>query len=356
MKYCKYCGSEVKEEQRFCNKCGREILRLNQVNNKDNEEGLKKKEVGLLKEEFKMEHTIEEIKNHNKHLNNNSTNNKYNKKSNDKKGKNNIVIKIIITGVLLVFIIIASIYFTKNIILPKYYNYKITEATTIKDKLENYNKLIKYKDNLDNEILELLKTDISNLKHLDKMDNIDEIKKDNMKAKIFLIYAEEEYNKKNYDKAIDYFEQAKLYGYDIKSSDIYKKIEEMKKEKEKKNQQNESDLNVKFDENLMDDFRESQANFDNEEKYNISDDYIIEDSYYRYLTKDELKKYDKYTLSLIRNEIYARRGYAFQTEPFKSYFNSKEWYVKDPSFKGEDGELNVYELKNVYLIKSLEES
>ena len=58
----------------------------------------------------------------------------------------------------------------------------------------------------------------------------------------------------------------------------------------------------------------------------------------------------------MRNEIYARHGYIFTTEPYKSYFNSKSWYTPDPSFKGDDKELNEYELENVRTIKSVEDS
>ena len=58
----------------------------------------------------------------------------------------------------------------------------------------------------------------------------------------------------------------------------------------------------------------------------------------------------------MRNEIYARHGYIFGTEPYKSYFNSKSWYSPDSSFKGDDKELNEYEVANVKTIKSVENS
>ena len=60
--------------------------------------------------------------------------------------------------------------------------------------------------------------------------------------------------------------------------------------------------------------------------------------------------------ALMRNEIYARHGYVFNTNPFKAYFNSKSWYHPDSSFKGDDSELNDYEIKNVQTIKSVENS
>ena len=75
-----------------------------------------------------------------------------------------------------------------------------------------------------------------------------------------------------------------------------------------------------------------------------------------YLSASDLSKYNKSTLALMRNEIYARHGYMFNTNPFKEYFNSKSWYHPDSSFKGDDSELNDYEIKNVQTIKSVENS
>ncbi|OFI05543.1 hypothetical protein CLOACE_16260 [Clostridium acetireducens DSM 10703] len=71
-------------------------------------------------------------------------------------------------------------------------------------------------------------------------------------------------------------------------------------------------------------------------------------------TDSELKSLSKETLSLARNEIFARHGYIFQTEPYKSYFNSKTWYKLDASFKGTDEELNETEKYNVKLILKYE--
>lgn len=41
-------------------------------------------------------------------------------------------------------------------------------------------------------------------------------------------------------------------------------------------------------------------------------------------------------LPYIRNEVYARHGYIFQTEPYKSYFESKTWYSPNPNFSEKD--------------------
>ena len=64
--------------------------------------------------------------------------------------------------------------------------------------------------------------------------------------------------------------------------------------------------------------------------------------------------HDDYTLSLIRNEIFARHGYVFKKEEYRNYFNSMPWYTPNPSFSGSVNDLNSIEKYNVELIKSLE--
>ncbi len=88
-------------------------------------------------------------------------------------------------------------------------------------------------------------------------------------------------------------------------------------------------------------------------KYYTGDNtYIIPDSHTRKLTASELRGYSPSTLALIRNEIYARRGYVFSTEKYRDYFSSKMWYTPNPNFK--TSMLNSIEQYNIQLIKSLE--
>lgn len=385
MRYCKYCGSETKENQKFCKSCGKEIL-VNQVmdtgeyknkenkvqieENYENEMEIKEskednEDIIQIEENRELDHKIEVPIEKNKEENyktkvqieeNNYGNykswtqvdenkNYLNDKDKDKK-KN---LKIIIPVVALICICLVGGYFAKDIVLSKYYESKITKVTSIEEKIALYDKLIGCKENtsLNNEILEILKTDTYNLKYLDKMNNLNEEDKNKIKIEIFIYNAEESYKKEDFNDAMEYLGQASNYGYDIKSNNIFKELE-------KKNQENKKDNNYTLD------IFENDLNSPNkDEAVNTGDlydkySYIIEDSYCRYLTDEELKKYNKDTLALIRNEIYARHGYIFQTEPFKSYFNSKEWYIKDSRFKGADSELNDYELKNIYLIKRLE--
>jgi hypothetical protein len=45
------------------------------------------------------------------------------------------------------------------------------------------------------------------------------------------------------------------------------------------------------------------------------------------LSSEDLQRYDAEELKLIRNEIYASHGYIFKTEPLKTYFAKKAWYL-----------------------------
>ncbi len=90
--------------------------------------------------------------------------------------------------------------------------------------------------------------------------------------------------------------------------------------------------------------------------YYDADGYVIPDSGIRYLTKGELANLSKKQLGIARNEIYARHGRAFKIKEFSDYFKSKSWYKENPkyNYSNEAVNLNEIELKNVYLILSLE--
>lgn len=73
-----------------------------------------------------------------------------------------------------------------------------------------------------------------------------------------------------------------------------------------------------------------------------------------YITASDLYGYSQEQVALIRNEIYARRGYVFQTEPYKSYFSSKEWYSPNPYFN--ESVFNIIEKTNKDFIVEYEKS
>ena len=50
-----------------------------------------------------------------------------------------------------------------------------------------------------------------------------------------------------------------------------------------------------------------------------------------YLTYGDLEGMDQDTVEAVRNEIYARHGYAFEKKRWRNYFGSKSWYYRDNS-------------------------
>lgn len=72
----------------------------------------------------------------------------------------------------------------------------------------------------------------------------------------------------------------------------------------------------------------------------------------RQLTSDDLKFLSKYDLKIMRNEIYARYGYIFQTDDMKNYFNAQNWY--SPRYNDVNSCLTKTEKTNIDLIKYFE--
>jgi membrane-associated protein TcaA len=79
--------------------------------------------------------------------------------------------------------------------------------------------------------------------------------------------------------------------------------------------------------------------------------YLLPYSSYSYINYSDIAGLSKKELRLARNEIYARHGYIFQSDDLRSYFNSQDWYVPDPSY---NGDLSSVEKNNVDFIKSYE--
>lgn len=59
-------------------------------------------------------------------------------------------------------------------------------------------------------------------------------------------------------------------------------------------------------------------------------------------------------LRIIRNEIFARKGYIFKSNDLKNYFESKKWYK--PLFKKVDHLLTTLELENIKIIRQKEQA
>lgn len=70
-----------------------------------------------------------------------------------------------------------------------------------------------------------------------------------------------------------------------------------------------------------------------------------------YLTVGYLNTLDNDTIDLIRNEIYARHGYIFQTQKFINYFNAQSWYVPSvPASSFDTSVFNSVERANLDLL------
>ncbi len=65
-----------------------------------------------------------------------------------------------------------------------------------------------------------------------------------------------------------------------------------------------------------------------------------------------LRKYDKKTLRIMRNEIMARHGYRFQAKDLQEYFSKQFWYK--PVTSNNQVKLSFVEQLNVELIKQME--
>ena len=59
-------------------------------------------------------------------------------------------------------------------------------------------------------------------------------------------------------------------------------------------------------------------------------EFIFPNSNYAYLPKNQASTLNNYQLGIARNEIYARHGYKFTLEQFRSYFNAQSWYTPIP--------------------------
>lgn len=142
-----------------------------------------------------------------------------------------------------------------------------------------------------------------------------------------------------------------LYAKKDKSSNKQNNSKIVEKTVDNKNTTADKDDNTSKDSKEVN--KTNDTNSSNKE--GKSSDYIFNDSSNVRLTDAQVNSLSRENLSLARNEIYARHGYVFQTEPYKSYFGNKTWYKANPSFEGSDEEINEAERYNVQLILKYED-
>lgn len=368
MAFCKRCGNKLKDGEKFCSKCGLEIKKLQSVNedknivstekldkninnlevpNKNNikdlqidnqNEKIKKAENSKQYEDIEALNDIKVVENKKTKNNNIQSNPNINNnlvKDEKKKSK-----KGLIAGIIAVIIIASGgfVYKFYDDICYSKYTKEIKKTSNVKEKIQYYDKIIGLEryDKVKDDILELVGSDRVNFSQIDNIDNLSKSQKDELKREVLENFAKDEYKKGNYKQAKELLVQASAYGYNLYESVLCKNIERT----------------VGLSEDNIEDVISENSNINT--SFNDGYEYLISDSDVRYLNKDELSIYNKEELALIRNEIYARHGYIFNQEPFKSYFNQKEWYIPNSYFKGSDSELNSFEKENVKLIQKLE--
>ncbi len=86
-----------------------------------------------------------------------------------------------------------------------------------------------------------------------------------------------------------------------------------------------------------------------------SSDYIFYDSAVRTLTDADVSNLSLQQLCYARNEIYARRGYIFQSQELRDYFENKSWYYPTvPANSFSEAVFNSVEMANINLLKQYE--
>ncbi|WDF47400.1 YARHG domain-containing protein [Chryseobacterium sp. KACC 21268] len=70
------------------------------------------------------------------------------------------------------------------------------------------------------------------------------------------------------------------------------------------------------------------------------------------LTEKDLKNLRKLDLQIIRNTVFARHGYSFKKETYRSFFENADWYV--PVSNNVDADLTPLEKENVALLARFE--
>ncbi|HEU4733955.1 MAG TPA: YARHG domain-containing protein [Kofleriaceae bacterium] len=70
------------------------------------------------------------------------------------------------------------------------------------------------------------------------------------------------------------------------------------------------------------------------------------------ITVEQLSNLSRRDLRILRNTIYARHGRQFKSKLLQEYFDTMEWYKRDPAFT--EKQLTKVDVTNIRLIKSVE--
>jgi serine/threonine protein kinase len=127
------------------------------------------------------------------------------------------------------------------------------------------------------------------------------------------------------------------------SSELKKKEEELKKREQK----------IEEERKQMGKRENSTISGQNNDSRSKSIPGIYPEGSVRYLTDEDIRGHSKYELTIMRNEIYARHGYIFKSNPdMVKYFDKQSWYT--PQYYDVTNMLTEIEKVNINFIKSRE--
>ena len=142
---------------------------------------------------------------------------------------------------------------------------------------------------------------------------------------------------------------------DLKQKELELKEKELQIKEKELLEKKEADLEAKRKEldeekERIDLEKNSPSNYSNTRSFSSSG--VYPEASQRLLTAGELNGMTRYQLKIMRNEIFARHGYIFQTDDMRSYFLNKSWYK--PLYTNVDNMLSSTEKKNIEFIKRYE--
>jgi len=104
---------------------------------------------------------------------------------------------------------------------------------------------------------------------------------------------------------------------------------------------------------------EAKLNGDVEEPENNADNYLKTGMFpftsIRKITYNDVQGLSAWELKVMRNEIYARHGFVFQTDELKEYFAAQEWYKPLNNNVEAQKQLSPLEQENINFIRSYEQ-
>lgn len=259
-----------------------------------------------------------EVKNVTKSINTNKST-----YSNNENGDKNKKKKIFIIVGVVCLILIGGVLFGRKSLMHNYYVLKGNNQNETVKAVDYYEKALKLK--YDKDVIDKINNKTIKNKDFEHIlynlqDTIDPEDLNGLYANAYVYRAKENFEHNNHETALGYLKKAQEHGYNMKNFEYYNQLE-----------------------------KEDAINTNSDDK-----DYIIADSSTRYLTEADLNDYSKTQLALIRNEIFARNGYIFDTDKYSNYFYGKSWYKPNPEFGGNEKELNDVEKANIALIKKVE--